>query len=439
MTDIKKLEVQWNKISWEVSARIGADMSDIVKWGELTFLSGNNHPKVLVEFDAKLCKIQINDTKVYTGTSFPTDNMKKCIASSLVRAHEKYGDSFKFILLDKNYQLFGGRGDYKDPWTYLGIETDEWKPLNFSTYCDWFDTNGIELGGPDLFWKIGDQLFRTPTMYSERVLGTIVLADYCDKFVPKQNGEVKPVSFWGFATLVMFLRKIIGDTRSITTSQLRTLYNDFDRAKCIPVIPTRWKTTDIELMNTRRLDLILKELEDKKIRKEEKEAEELVVKNLEENWEKDPETNLEKNSTETSSISEMLKNAKNLVQKQITLAKEEPSNDNTLNEHKPIKLSKILSGQAMLTSEIWGAEYMVNIDTNITEGGISIAESEMLIAIISYGFLEILVEDDVQRKLCKELAEIVEEKYGIAVQFLGLDEDGAKDILKRGEEISAKS
>lgn len=433
MRDINKLEVQWSKISWEVTARIGTDMSDIAKWGELTFLSGNTHPKVLVEFEDKTCKIQIFDTKVYTGTDFPTDNMKLCIAASLTKGHEKYGDAYQYILLDTNYQLFGGRVDYKSPWIYLGTETDEWKPLNFTSFCDWFEKYGIELGGPDFFWRIGDQLFRTPTMYSERVLGTIVLADYCDKFVPKKDGEVKPVSFWGFATLVMFLRKIIADKRTITTSQIRTLYNDFDRAKCIPVIPVRWKTTDIELMNMRRLDIILAEIEGKKQREKEEE-----VKNLNKNWEDDEETNSEKNSAETSSISEMLRKAKELVQKQITLAKD-PTVDNSISVHKPIDLSQILSGQVLLTSEIWGEEYLVNIDTNITEGGVSIAESEMLVAIISYGFLEILVEDNVQLKLCNELADQVEEKYGIAVQFLGVGSDAAKDVLKRGEEINAKS
>lgn len=433
MTDINELEITWEKVSWTVDTRIGTDMAEIISWGELRYLSTTEYPKVLVEFDDKACKIQIYDIKVYTGTTFPTDNMKKCIASSLIKNHEVYGDKYTYLLLDANYQLFGGRTDFRKPWEYLGIETDKWKPLNFTSFCDWFDKYGNELSGQDFFWRIGNQLFRTPNMYSERILGTIVLADYCDKFIPKRDGEVKPVSFWGFSTLVMFLRNIIGDKRTITTSQLRSLYKDFDTSNCIPVIPTRWKTTDIELMNTRRLDLILTELEESKLREEEEK-----VKKLNKNREEDSENNLEKDSAGTSSISKLLKDAKELVQKQISLAKSDTTANIVYGKNKQVNLSDIISGQLLLSSKIWSEEYLVDIDTNITEGGISIGENEMLVAIISFGFLEILVEDNVQKALCKELADNVEEKYGIAVQFYRLSDENGKDILKRGEEINAK-
>jgi hypothetical protein len=89
----------------------------------------------------------------------------------------------------------------------------------------------------------------------------------------------------------------------------------------------------------------------------------------------------------------------------------------------------------MLRTDVWGSEFLVDIDTNITEGGISLAENEMLVAIISYGLLEILVDDTVQMDLCKELGEKIEEKYGIATQFLGPNDPEAKELLKRGANI----
>ena len=76
MTDINELEIHWEKVSWDITTRLGTDMSKIVKWGDLTYLDTREYPKVVVEFDEKSCKIQIYDVKVYTGTEFPTPEMK---------------------------------------------------------------------------------------------------------------------------------------------------------------------------------------------------------------------------------------------------------------------------------------------------------------------------------------------------------------------------
>lgn len=451
MTDINKLEVHWEKVSWDVTTRLGTDMSKIVKWGDLTYLHTREYPKVVVEFTEKECKIQIYDIKIYPGTEFPTAEMKKSIAMSLMENDEKYGDKFKYLFLDAEYKLFAGRADYNTEWVFLGMESDKWKPLNFASYCTWFEEYGKELKGNDLYWRIGNQLFRTSALYSERVFGAIVLVDYCDRFIPKKDGEVKPVSFWGFATLLMFLRNISGDKRLITTSQLRSLYVDFEKADFIPVIPIKWKTDDIELMNMKRLDLVLADIEEKTLDKKKKEEEdekkkeeENKAKNSQGIWEKDSEKDSETDSVEThsgekSTISEMLINAKNLIKNQIELTKEEKGSGYSVLKNKPLTLSKILSGQLLLNSGIWSGEYLVDIDTNITEGGVSISEDEMSVAIISYGLLEILVDDKVQQKLCDELEELIEEKYGIATVFIGISDASAKSVLEKGEKINAES
>ena len=211
-------------------------------------------------------------------------------------------------------------------------------------------------------------------------------------------------------------------------------------------------------MNMRRLDIIINELEatreekEKKEKDEEKEEKKDEVKNSKENWEEDSDKDLEKDSdkdlekknTETQSgdtftISKMLQDAKNLIKNQIALAKTDQKDNNSFAQNKAIGLSKILSGQILLSSEIWGGEFLVNIDTNITEGGVSIGENEMLVAIISYGLLEILVEDNVQMELCAELEKSIEEKYGIAVQFLGVNNPDAQIFLKKGNKINVKS
>ena len=44
MTDINELEVTWEKVSWDLSVRVGTDMSEIKNWGELTYLATNEYP-----------------------------------------------------------------------------------------------------------------------------------------------------------------------------------------------------------------------------------------------------------------------------------------------------------------------------------------------------------------------------------------------------------
>jgi hypothetical protein len=433
MADISKLELTWEKVSWDLTGRINTDMSDIEGWGPLLYFTGNiGEPKVLVEFDDPKCKIQIKDIKVYTGTEFPPPDMKAKITEILIENYKVNVDRFKYLLLDSEYDLFAGRSTYHDPWYYLGKEDENWKILNFTNYCEWFDTFGRTTSGPDLLWRIGDQLFRTSNIYLSKPLGAIVLGDYCDRFVPKKDGEVKVVSLSGFATILMFLRKISGEHRAIHTSEIKRLYKDFEDAKTLPLVPVTWKDSDIELMNMYRLDMIINEMADKiETEKQEEEAAKKSQNNSAEDSTKDSEEMI---SGEKSTIKEMLDSAKDLVKKQITLAKSEPGVSNfAQNETK--SLSKILSGQVMLRTDVWGSEFLVDIDTNITEGGISLAENEMLVAIISYGLLEILVDDTVQMDLCKELGEKIEEKYGIATQFLGPNDPEAKELLKRGANI----
>lgn len=447
--DISKLELNWEKVSWDISSRIGTDMSKITEWGSLFYLDKDVPPKVVVEEVNGKCKIQIKDLKTYAGDTFPPNEMKRAIVKTLATNYMIHKDKYNYLLLDEEYNLFAGRENYSSEWTFLGKKDGkDWKALSFSTFCDWFTEYGAQVNGKDLYWRVGNHVFRTTSMYLEKVLGAIVLSDYCDRFVPKKTGEVKVVSLNGFSVILMFLRKIMGDKRTMDTATLRSLYNDFDRAKCIPTIPARWKQDDIELMNMRRLDLVIEEvgriLEKEMKENEEKESE---TKKSENNSEIESQVDLveekkttnsgEVSITEKLGINSLLQNAKTRIQSQINFAKaDEKHSSNSINTNTPLKLSKILSGQTLLNSDIWVDEYLVDIDTNITEGGISIGEHEMLVSIISYGFLQILVEDGVQPGLCKELEDILEEKYGVATKFLGLEDENAREILKKGSKTN---
>ena len=46
--DISKLELNWEKVSWDISSRIGTDMSKITEWGSLFYLDKDVPPKVVV-------------------------------------------------------------------------------------------------------------------------------------------------------------------------------------------------------------------------------------------------------------------------------------------------------------------------------------------------------------------------------------------------------
>ena len=443
MTDINKLEVHWEKISYKVGTKISCDMEKIREWGIPQFLPSDPMLRVFVEFDDEKCKIQIYDIKFYTGTTFPTDLMKKEIAKSLVEFHRKYGSKFKKLLLDSDYKLFAAKNEYADPWYYLGEEGGDWEILSFTKFQAWFAENGKGLNTQDFWFRMGNQVFRCTDTSFEKVLGVIVLHDYCDRYVPKVDGEVKQVSFGGFSTLLMYLKKIMGDYRSVHTNTLRTLYKDFEKSKVIPVIPVKWRTDDIELMNTKRLDLLVQELDsvldaEKEKEKEEDDKEEEDLKKSQENSSEDLEKNTQKMSGEDSIISKMLKDAKELINNQIELAKSD-KDSKSVASNDVIKLSEILSGQILLSSGIWGSEYLVNIDTNITESGISISEHEMLVAIICYGLLEIMVEETVSRKLMTEMEDRIEEKYGIGCHLISPTDDLAEDMLKRGKEIHASN
>lgn len=437
MVNLNDKTLVWQKASWELGTRIGHEFDKIKEWGALTFAE-DIVPSAIVEVESQRVRIDIYDTKTYPQIEFPAPNIHAKISDGIKDTVANFGKlDFSFIIFDQNYEPFAIRKDWHSLWDYIG-KNIEWKPLSFSTYSKWYEENSRKTSSA-LIWRIGQHVMRTTDIYAEKVLAAIVLGDYCDRFVPKQTGEVKVVSFEGFATLLIFLNQCLGGKRTIHTNQLKNLYEEFEKAKCIPLVPRKWRTDELNKMNTKRLDLVIKQLDEiVKSDKDEDDEEDSVKKDTKSSQEISKE-----DSTTTSgqdiTINKLLEDAKKVIKEQINLAKTSKVSDKSFSEREPIKLSSIISGVSLLNSTIWTGEYFVDIDTNITESGISISEQEMLIAIISYGLMEILVEDTVSREICLELQGKMEEKYGVGIQFLYPTDERAKEMLEKGSEINAKN
>ena len=429
MADLNKLETTWERYTWDVSSRLDSTFLNIKQWGDL-YYTDTIIPKVLITFADGKCKIEVSDNKIYTGTDFPPPDMKEKIISAIEEDYLVNGDRYEYLMLDQEYELLAGRVSYKESWEYNGslIDDKNWDHLSFTTFYNWYKQN---LNKDSIVIRVGPYLWRVSNIYYEKILALIVLHDYCDKYIPKRDGEVKVVSFEGFSTIVAFLKQVLGTTKRLNTSTLRSLYEDINKANLLPIIPVRWKEDDLELMNTRRLDLVVKEI-DKELEKKEDDAKK---------EEKSSTTNSQKNSqkqsgTPSTTKNTLLQSARDIIEKQIGLADRDSVKKNTLDIEYPIKLSELFSHKNLLTTDIWGNEYMVDIDTNITEGGISLAENEMLIAIISYGLLEILVEEHVSTDLLDELSIKLEEKYGLGVDLISLSEKSAKTLLEKGRQLN---
>jgi hypothetical protein len=320
---------------------------------------------------------------------------------------------------------------------FMGEENPQvWEDLNFLAISNW--TTDPKLLHNPILWKVGNNIFQSSPSYIDRPLSAVVLGDYCDRFVPKNDGEVQKVSLEGFITLLYYLKSLTKSNSIFSTHQCKTLYEEYDKTNAIPLIPVTWRGSDIEKLNLVRLRSILKNINDKLDKEDE-------TKEVAKKTPSIPGTNsLTKplDSGDKKIANDIIKNIDNaskILDERVKLT-DKGINKANLFENEVLKLSNILATKFSTPMlDVYGGEYLVDIDTGITEGGISISQSEMLVAIVSFGLLEILVEEDVLKGMLKELENSIEKTYGIGVKFYDMTQVGGREIIKRGGKINARS
>jgi hypothetical protein len=428
-------KIDWRTVSTGMTTKITSNLEKFKESGDLFFTCEQPYHFVELKDDEIIVQIQKKVLTLQDTQEYPPIELKNKIRSILKVVLDEIGLEFKEILFTKDWQPFYARINNDNNWKYIGPdELDEiWIELNFSTLLKHYKSESKD---KDIYIRIGNTVVKYTQHYLEKAVGLIVLFLYSDKYIPMNahtnNKIYHSVSKPGFTFMTYYLAKIIGISCGSDYS-LNQIYEYFADIQLIPYVPEFFKEDDIELMNTSLFESIIIEIvEDVDKNDDEKKSKEPSQKNESKN----KQMNLQKNSGKESGEGEdIITNVIEILNEKISMADKNNKADQIYSD-KILKLSDILKYTYDYSEEIWGGEFLVDIDTNITEGGVDISDKEMLIAVISYGVLQVLVEDNISPNILTEIELSLEEKYGIASTFYyASDQESVDKFMSENTEL----
>lgn len=350
------------------------------------------------------------------------------------------------VLFDQDFNAFAVK--YEGQWVDTKVDDKCWTKFSFGNiYRLVKSADESNIHCVDYIWKLGNILFHDTTKYPMNPLVMLIWSQYCDDYIPGELIEGDDLKDWdyvtkeGFSFLILFLWELLVGTRTISTHTLDVKYEVSKKNNFIPRIPSNWHQHIIKKLDIKEFEVVAlrtlpsdKEEENSDDDKESSSPEKLD-NNISQNKKKADSKNSKTKKTTMEDFWEgytkidIIEHGKLVLESQLDVI--EPSHGN-LDDSIVLPLSELLSENTLpYRNLIYESEYAVEIDTNIVEGGVSIEMYEMLVAICTYGTLQILVEDSVSEKILNEMESIIERRYGQPIMFYRISDGGAYNLLRK--------
>lgn len=443
VTEKKSLE-NYGRKDFEFSPRfidmfniIDTKLEDVKEMGPLS-IDVSTIPTALLTRNEFTIKVEIRcEDRHSPDISKKTEN--KIIDESY--RVSKISDLITKVLFNQDFDAFAVQ--YAGQWVDSRVDDKHWTKFSFSNiYRLVKSAEESKIHNVDYIWKVGDIIFHDTTKYPMNPVVMLIWSQYCDEYIPGELQD-KSLEGWdfvtkdGFAFLMIFLWELLIGNRTLSTHTLDVKYEVSKKNNFIPRIPSNWHQKIIKNLDIKDFEVLsLRTLPSDKDEKDSDDDKEPSPPKKLDNLSREKMGSKEKTDImeefwDGYTKIDIIEHGKLVLESQLDVT--EPSAD-MLDSDIVLPLSELLTENTLpYRNLIYEGEFAVKIDTNIVEGGVSIEMYEMLVAICTYGTLQILIEDSVHEQTMQEIESIIERRYGQPIMLYRVSDGGAFNMLKRSE------
>lgn len=380
--------------------KIDSDLSQVTKWGPVELASGSA-PSMEIEIWNYGCRISYVDNLLSekidrkTIDEFAADKINYSLGIINDRSNP---NMIRTIVLDDKGELLGYQTIKDGDYYYVQNNKIPWMRLDFQQLANLVEKNAGK--NNYIIWRIGKHLMQCGLMYPFKILAGIVLNDYCDNYVPTVGGAREKVTKEGFSFTCYFLwRVLFDDTKVLANKNVSVAYDELSENGVMPYIPIKFMAEDIEKVNTKKIDKMIKAL-----RKDWKSASEK---------EEDKEIDLINDAL--SQVNTALENS---IDKTVDASR--------ISNLPVIRLSDILSENFLVSNYItegilYTEELEVEIDCDIKtdKPEIYLRNVDVAFGLNIFGTLQLIIPDEVLSENDLEyIEEFISESKGIGLQII---------------------